>query len=55
MKIFKIKRSEHKDKNYFRYLIFLPKSLLEKVGWVGNEEIEAKTEKDKIILSKKKN
>ncbi len=40
------------DKEYSKYVIVVPSKLIEKLGWEGNEELEAEVKKGKLIIEK---
>lgn len=40
------------DKEYVKYVIVVPPKLIEKLGWKGGEELEAKIKKDKLVIEK---
>ncbi len=40
------------DKEYSKYVIVVPSKLIEKLGWKGNEELEAEIKKGKLIIEK---
>ena len=51
MKIIKVLSKKVKDKEYSKYLINLPKEVVESSKLLG-KDLKAKNEKDKIILEK---
>jgi hypothetical protein len=54
MKIQKRFLRKYNNKDYYKYIINIPPLILKESGMKYNEEVEIKTEKDKIILEKKK-
>ncbi len=40
------------DKDYSKYVIVIPSKLIEKLGWKGNEELEAEIKDKKLIIEK---
>ncbi len=55
MKIQKRFLRKYKNKDYYKYVINIPPLVLKEAGLEYGEDIEAKAEKGKIILKKKKN
>ena len=55
MKIQKRFLRKYKDKDYYKYIINLPQMILKEAGLKYGEELEVKTEKNKIILERKTN
>jgi len=55
MKIQKRFLRKYKNKDYYKYIINLPPMILKETGLKYGEELEVKTEKNKIILEKKIN
>jgi len=51
MKIVKVLSKKLGDVSYFKFIINIPKEIIEKSGLVG-KNLKAKAEKDKIILEK---
>ena len=40
------------EKEYSKYVIVVPSKLIEKLGWKGDEELEAEIKKGKLIIEK---
>ncbi|MBU4116379.1 MAG: hypothetical protein KKG94_01395 [Nanoarchaeota archaeon] len=55
MKIQKRFLRKYKDKDYYKYIINIPQMILKEAGLKYGEELEVKTEKNKIILERKTN
>lgn len=51
MKIIKVLSKKVKDKEYSKYLLNLPKDVVEESKLLG-KDLKAKTEKDRIIIEK---
>lgn len=51
MKIVKVLSKKIGDMSYFKFIINIPKEIIEKSGLVG-KNLKAKVEKDKIIIEK---
>ena len=54
MKIVQIKNSKYKNKEYFKYLVFLPSKIMKSFKWKKGDELETEIKEDKLIISKKK-
>lgn len=53
MKIQKRFLRKYKDKDYYKYVVNLPPSVVKEAGLEYGEDVEIKAEKGKIILKKK--
>jgi bifunctional DNA-binding transcriptional regulator/antitoxin component of YhaV-PrlF toxin-antitoxin module len=54
MKLQKQKTRELKGKEYFRYAVVIPQADIEKLGWKDGEELEPKTQGQKLIIEPSK-
>lgn len=54
MKIIKVLSKKVENKEYSKYLLNLPKEVVEESNLLG-KDLKAKVEKDKIIIQKEKN
>ena len=52
MKLLSQKSREHKGKSYYKHWVVIPNSLVEKLEWKAGEELEAYTEKGRLIIKK---
>ncbi len=52
MKLLSQKSREHKGKEYHKYWVVIPNKIIEKLDWEKGEDLEAYTEKGRLIIKK---
>lgn len=52
MKLLSQVSREHKGKKYYKHWVVIPNKLVEKLGWKAGEDLEAYTEKGRLIIKK---
>ena len=52
MKLICHKTREHKGKTYYKQSVVISNKLVEKLGWTAGDELEAYTEKGRLIIKK---
>ena len=44
---------KYKETEYKKFWVIIPNDLIDKLGWKSGEELEAKADKDKLVVAKK--
>lgn len=50
MKLIKQKSREYQGKAYYKYILNIPTSAIEEIGWEGGEELNCEVEDGKLVI-----
>lgn len=52
MKLIKQESRKYKEETYYKYVVFLPSTIIKKIGWCGGEELNAEVHNNAITIKK---
>ena len=52
MKLISQKHSEYKGKQYHKFWVVIPNTIIEKLGWKAGQNLEGEVKGDKLVIEK---